>query len=155
MKHLLTKSKRITSKNIVKSIIHDASADPPGETLSPTQLIAALTKGLPFQEIEELRQALDLTMEKLVPLLGISPATLHRRKAMGKLDVSESDRVLRFARLVGKSLLVMESLEIARQWLSSPQRGLGGAIPLEYAATEYGAREVELLLARIEHGIYS
>lgn len=155
MKHLLTKPKRITSKNIVKSIIHDASADPPGETLSPTQLIAALTKGLPFQEIEELRQALDLTMEKLVPLLGISPATLHRRKAMGKLDVSESDRVLRFARLVGKSLFVMESLEIARQWLSSPQRGLGGAIPLEYAATEYGAREVELLLARIEHGIYS
>lgn len=155
MKKLLTKPKRITSKNIVKSIIHDASADPPGETLSPTQLIAALKQGLPFQEIEELRQALDLTMEKLVPLLGISPATLHRRKAMGKLDVSESDRVLRFARLVGKSLFVMESLEIARQWLSSPQRGLGGAIPLEYAATEYGAREVELLLARIEHGIYS
>ncbi len=155
MKKLITQPKSVNRRSIVRSIVHADFDSSSQKTLSPTQLIAALTKGLPFQEIEELRQALDLTMEKLVPLLGISPATLHRRKAMGKLDVSESDRVLRFARLVGKSLFVMESLEIARQWLSSPQRGLGGAIPLEYAATEYGAREVELLLARIEHGIYS
>lgn len=155
MKQLLTKPKRITSKNIVKSIVHDASDHPPNEAFSPTQLIAALKQGLPFHELEDLRQALDLTMEKLVPLLGISPATLHRRKAAGKLDVAESDRVLRFARLLGKSVFVMESLEAARHWLNAPQRGLGGAIPLEYATTELGAREVEWLLGRIEQGVYS
>ena len=33
--------------------------------------------------------------------------------------------------------------------------GLGGAIPLEYAETEVGAREVENLLGRIEYGVYS
>jgi putative toxin-antitoxin system antitoxin component (TIGR02293 family) len=50
---------------------------------------------------------------------------------------------------------VMESLDDGRRWLNSPQVGLGGAIPLEYAETEVGAREVEHLLGRIEYGVYS
>ena len=49
----------------------------------------------------------------------------------------------------------MESEENARQWLSSPQFGLGGAVPLKYAETEAGAREVEDLLGRIENAVYS
>ena len=51
--------------------------------------------------------------------------------------------------------MVMESVENGRRWLNSPQVGLGGATPLEYAETEVGAREVEDLLGRIEHGVYS
>ena len=43
----------------------------------------------------------------------------------------------------------------ARTWLAAPQHGLGGAIPLDYARTEVGAREVEDLLGRIEYGVYS
>jgi putative toxin-antitoxin system antitoxin component (TIGR02293 family) len=94
-------------------------------------------------------------MEQLAPMLGISRATLHRRKVSGRLDAAESDRVLRFARLLGRAGEVMESLEAGRRWLTSRQFGLGGAVPLEYAETEVGAREVEDLLGRIEHGVYS
>src|SRR5206468_4426907 len=104
---------------------------------------------------DELQAKLEVPMEKLVPMLGISKATLHRRKALGKLDPAESDRVVRFARLMGKAVEVMESEENARKWLASPQAGLGGAVPLEYAETELGAREVEDLLGRIEYGVYS
>ncbi len=106
-------------------------------------------------ELEELRIALGLPMEKLAPLLGISKATLHRRKIAGKLAAFESDRVVRLARLLGMACFVMASKEAGRQWLCSPQVGLGGAVPLEYAETELGAREVENLLGRIEHGVYS
>jgi putative toxin-antitoxin system antitoxin component (TIGR02293 family) len=67
----------------------------------------------------------------------------------------ESDRVVRLARLLGMAGFVMASKEAGRQWLCSPQVGLGGAVPLEYAETELGAREVENLLGRIEHGVYS
>jgi putative toxin-antitoxin system antitoxin component (TIGR02293 family) len=119
------------------------------------QLIKVLQVGLPVQELNELQATLEVPMEKLVPMLGISKATLHRRKAEGKLDPVESDRVVRFARLMGKAVEVMESEENARQWLTSPQFGLGGAVPLEYAETEVGAREVEDLLGRIEYGVYS
>jgi putative toxin-antitoxin system antitoxin component (TIGR02293 family) len=63
--------------------------------------------------------------------------------------------VVRFARLLGRAATVMESLDAGRRWLSSQQVGLGGAVPLEYAETEVGAREVENLLGRIECGVYS
>jgi putative toxin-antitoxin system antitoxin component (TIGR02293 family) len=119
------------------------------------QLIKVVQVGLPVQELDDLQATLDVPMEKLVPMLGISKATLHRRKIEGKLDPAESDRVIRFARLMGKAVVVLESEDNARQWLSSPQFGLGGAVPLEYAETEVGAREVEDLLGRIEYGVYS
>ena len=122
---------------------------------SPATVIQSLEAGLPVQELDDLRIGLDLPLEQLTPILGISKATLHRRKAAGRLDTSESDRVVRFARLLGKAVTVLESEEHARRWLSSPQFGLGGAVPLEYARTEVGAREVENLLGRIESGVYS
>ena len=121
----------------------------------PATVIQSLEAGLPIYELDELRSGLDLPMEQLTLILGISKATLHRRKAAGRLDTSESDRVVRFARLLGKAVAVLEREEHARQWLGSPQFGLGGAIPLEYARTEVGAREVENLLGRIEFGVYS
>ena len=94
-------------------------------------------------------------MEKLLPMLGMSKATLHRRKASGRLDPLESDRVVRFARLFGRAIEVMEAEDAARHWMGSPQIGLGGAVPLDYARTEVGAREVEDLLGRIDYGVYS
>ena len=54
-------------------------------------------------------------MERLVPMLGISKATLHRRKITGRLDAAESDRVVRFARLLGWAASVMESLDNGRR----------------------------------------
>ncbi|HXR06002.1 MAG TPA: antitoxin Xre/MbcA/ParS toxin-binding domain-containing protein [Candidatus Acidoferrum sp.] len=122
---------------------------------SPSKLIEAIQMGLPVWELGDLQTMLDVPMERLVPMLGMSKATLHRRKAGGKLAPAESDRVVRFARLMGKAVEVMESEDNARQWLTSPQLGLGGAIPLDYARTEVGAREVEDLLGRIEYGVYS
>jgi len=89
-------------------------------------------------------------------MLGISKATFHRRKGTGKkLKPSVSDRVVRFAKLLGKAIKVLGDLDDAKRWLNSPQFGLGGAVPLDYAKTEVGAREVENLLGRIEYGVYS
>ena len=111
--------------------------------------------GLPVQELEVLRDSLDVPIELLASKLGISNATLHRRKRQGRLGPAESDRVVRLARLVGKAAKVLGGMDAARQWLNSPQFGLGGAVPLDYAETEIGAREVENLLGRVEYGVYS
>jgi len=131
----------------------------PGKTaapeFAPSDLIKEIHAGLPIAELVNLQGRLGVPMETLAPLLGLSKATFHRRKTGGRLGPAESDRVVRFARLLGKAVEVMESEENARQWLTSPQFGLDGAVPLEYADTEVGAREVEDLLGRIEYGVYS
>lgn len=148
-------SRRKSGNGVVLFYVHGPVAKSATQGYTPSQVVASLRAGLPVQELDDLRSRLDLPMERLVPLLGLSKATLHRRRSTGRLDVAESDRVVRFARLLGKAALVMESLEDGRRWLTSSQVGLGRAVPLEYAATEVGAREVEDLLGRIEYGVYS
>ncbi len=123
--------------------------------LAPAHVIRETEAGLPVQELDDLQSSLGLSMDKLLSMLGISKATFHRRKAAGRLDASESDRVVRFARLMGQAVRVLESEWAARLWLNSPQVGLGGSVPLQYSRTEVGAREVENLLGRIEYGVYS
>ena len=143
------------SGNVVQSCIDGPSGKSSASSPTASMLIESLKAGLPMEELASLRASLDLPMDRLAPLLGISKATLHRRKAAGRLDPAESDRVLRFARLMGRAVEVLETEENARSWLTSPQYGLGGAVPLDYAGTEVGAREVEDLLGRIAYGVYS
>jgi putative toxin-antitoxin system antitoxin component (TIGR02293 family) len=115
--------------------------------------VSRVEAGLQYRELESLQKELGVPLEKLSQTLGISRATLHRRKLAGRLAPDESDRVVRFERLVDKAAQVFGNRESAREWLNHPQFGLGGAIPLAYARTEAGAREVENILGRIEWGI--
>ncbi len=149
-----TKTKKITTYPAVGDVVAGlVMQDAPA--ISSPDMIRFVKLGLIFDELLALQASLELPLDKLAQKLGISKATLHRRKLDGRLAPEESDRVIRFARLMGKAVTVFETEENARRWLSSPQVGLGGAIPLDYAGTEIGAREVEDLLGRIEYGVYS
>ena len=121
----------------------------------PTELIRQIQKGLRFSELKTLQNSLDLPFEQLAAKLCISRSTLHRRKAAGRLSPDESDKVMRLSRLLDHAAKVFGDVEKARAWLKFPQVGLGGAVPLDYAQTEVGAREVDDLLDRIDYGVYS
>jgi len=43
----------------------------------------------------------------------------------------------------------------AMEWLSTPNRALGGERPLDQLGTDPGARMVEDILGRIAYGVYS
>lgn len=117
-------------------------------------LVSAVRAGLPMRELAELREALDLPMERVAAKIGMSRATFHRRRKTGVLSPDESDKAIRLARILGHAISVFGNHEAARQWLSAPQAALGGEIPLDLAETEIGAREVEQLIGRIDYGVY-
>ena len=117
--------------------------------------IQRIQAGLPFRAVESLQKALSLPAEQLRLVLGISRATFQRRKVQGKLGSAESERLARFQRLLEQAAEVFGGPDDARQWLTTAQPALGGAVPVEFAASEIGAREVVQLLGRIEHGVYS
>ncbi len=109
--------------------------------------------GLEFGEFEALRRQLDLSLDELTARIGLSRATIEKRKVTGRLTPDESGKVVCFARLLGHAVHLFGGLEEARQWLKAPQRGLHGAVPLDYAKTDLGAREVENLLTQLNYGI--
>ena len=50
---------------------------------------------------------------------------------------------------------VLGTREKAAAWLHDPNRALGGPRPLDQLDTDLGARQVEQILGRIAHGVYS
>ena len=128
---------------------------PSAKAKHPTELIRQIQKGLRFSELETLQNSLHMPFEQLAAKLAISRSTLQRRKAAGRLSPDESDKVIRYSRLLQQAVDFFGDIEKARAWLKHPQYGLGGAVPLDYARTETGAREVENLLGQMKYGVYS
>lgn len=122
-----------------------------GSTLS--QVRDTVRQGVPRGAFEHLRADLGVPTEELAEILGIPTRTLARRTDRFKPD--ESERILRVGSVVQKALEVLEEKEAARRWMNQPKRALGGLTPLRCCDTEMGAREVEALLGRIEHGVFS
>lgn len=118
-------------------------------------IVEKVRDGLSMDEFHCAQDLLGVNEERLAGLLGMSRATLHRRKKAGQLDRSESDRLVRFARIISRASAALGGLDGARSWLVAPARAFKGECPLDFADTEIGAREVEALLGRIEHGVFS
>jgi putative toxin-antitoxin system antitoxin component (TIGR02293 family) len=123
-------------------------------TYETAQLHALVREGLSYEAFERLRRVLDLPASRATELLEIPARTLARRKDARRFEPEESDRLVRLSRLVGLALQLFEGdLEEMRTWLTTPHAALADQAPLEFATTEIGAREVENLIGRLEHGI--
>lgn len=125
------------------------------EAMGPGEVVECIRAGLPMVEFEALQELLGLGAEELAGHLAISRSTLIRRRKSRRLDAQESDRLLRYARLYARAERVFGEPEAARGWLKQPARALGYESPLHFSETEAGAREVENLLGRIEHGVFT
>lgn len=143
---------------------HQIETDPQGphayvsllglRTYETAELHSRVREGLSFETFERLRRVLDLPASRAAELLQIPQRTLARRKEAKKFEPEESDRLIRLSRLVGLALQLFEGdLEEMRSWLEAPHTALANQPPLEFATTEVGAREVENLIGRLEHGI--
>lgn len=107
-------------------------------------------------EVGTLAHALGISEDEMGKRCGLSRATLHRRKSShGTLSMTETDLLVRHAQLLKQATDVLEDADSAKEWLHSPQSGLGGKIPLDLAVTTAGFREVEKLLTRIDYGVYA
>lgn len=120
------------------------------------QLVRSIEKGFSFETLERVRRETGFPLEVLAVSIGISPRTLSRRKKGKKLSAVESDRLVTISRLLTLAVELFEGdKEKAFRWFRNPNRALGNLTPLDMASTETGSREVENLIGRLEHGIFS
>jgi putative toxin-antitoxin system antitoxin component (TIGR02293 family) len=136
-------------------------ADTTLETLSElvelpqAEIIEAITNGLPAALARELARKLELTLEDVAGLLRLNPRTFQRRLDDGVLSLSESERLWELSRLFYRAVEVLESESGAVHWFKNPIQAIGWVTPLAYARTAVGLRELDNILGRIEHGVYS
>lgn len=99
----------------------------------------------------------DFPRMRLYQVLG-NPRTLQRmvkERANKPLALETADRLVRLVRLVARATEAIGDGAKARAWLQRPNRALGGRAPLDLLDSDPGARAVERVLGRIEHGVYS
>jgi putative toxin-antitoxin system antitoxin component (TIGR02293 family) len=127
-----------------------------GRNVKTERLIGCLREGLAVTSVERVMKGLGIeSTESLLPIIGMSSRTYARRKQSNQaLTPLESDRLYRLAKIESLAEGVLGDKESANDWLQSPNRALGAA-PLTLLDTEAGTEQVETILSRIEHGVYS
>lgn len=121
-----------------------------------TDLIPKIEKGFSFTALTNFVSASGLSFPYAASVIGIPERTLARRRKENRLSSEESERLLRISKLFDESLALFDGdREAAVNWLRTPKKALRNQSPLHFARTEIGAREVENLIGRIEHGVFS
>ena len=114
-----------------------------------------LREGLPYAAFEALRVAFGLSLKDLSIVLAVPERTLARRKVQRRLRPDESDRLVRLAWIAAYAEEVLGGRAKAADWLRTPNRALGTDPPVARLDTDLGTRQIEAVLGRIAHGVYS
>jgi putative toxin-antitoxin system antitoxin component (TIGR02293 family) len=124
--------------------------------LGTDELIGAVQRGFSFKALETFSAETGFTPAIIASIIQVPERTFARRKSSGRLSPDESERLLRISTIFEKAAELFEGdVGEAVEWLTKPKKALGDNVPLSYSRSELGAREVENLIGRLEHGVFT
>lgn len=122
----------------------------------------ALSSGL---DLADIKSVVCIPARKLShrPYTGTTPpgsklTSRHatRRKIAAGSDSDAAERLSRLEHLFRLATGLFEGdISRARTWLRTPEKAFAGKTPLALARTEDGGRQVENLIGRLEHGVFT
>jgi putative toxin-antitoxin system antitoxin component (TIGR02293 family) len=117
------------------------------------ELVAGIREGFVFAQVSALAKEAGVDVGELVELGIIPRRTFTHSKQNQRFTATQSARLARFFRIQQKAKGTFGSEEKAMQWLRRPTAPLQNNAPVSLLDTEEGARLVEDVLTRIDHGI--
>jgi putative toxin-antitoxin system antitoxin component (TIGR02293 family) len=119
------------------------------------ELEDAVLNGLPAKAVRALAARTRSSLAQVQEVMRLDKSTFGRReRSRARLKPEESDRLVRVARIAALAVEAMGT-EDGLLWLHEPNHALGDRIPMQMLQTDVGARQVEDVLVRIQHGVYS
>jgi putative toxin-antitoxin system antitoxin component (TIGR02293 family) len=114
-------------------------------------LAIGVEEGIPVSQVIAFGRSFGFTSDELAGFMRIHPRTYARRRTgRGRLKIAEGERAVRLMRLSLCAKQALGTKDLARRWLKCPLPVLNHRTPFETARTEWGAREVEAVLGRIQ-----
>ena len=115
----------------------------------------AVERGVPLSALQEFSAYSGLEMKELLEVV-IPPRTLkHRKQRREPLNLDESDRLRRVAKMYELAVRVYGNREDGREWLTRPKNRFEGKTPLAMLRTETGADAVQEFLYQIDEGVFA
>jgi putative toxin-antitoxin system antitoxin component (TIGR02293 family) len=133
-------------------LLQQANAVPAGVAANDLDLAMAVEGGLPIVVLLCLLELHLLEAAEVPVIMSMQTYQQGMSKPL-KLNVEESDRLVRIVRLTMAASDALGDLERGKQWLRTPNAALRGLRPLDLLRTSVGTRVVEQVLGRVDHGI--
>jgi putative toxin-antitoxin system antitoxin component (TIGR02293 family) len=121
------------------------------EVRSDADLARVVAARIPLRALDALRHS-GFSEGEIDRLVIPARTRRHRAVRRERLNLEESDRLVRLARIQSQAEDVFGDAEKAGRWLRDALGILDGKAPLDLTATEAGARVVEQILAKIDWG---
>lgn len=136
-------------------IILPNASNKPESQMTGFEKMHIVREGVSKNDLELLKRktALDYTM--LAKALSVTRATLINKKKNEKFNAGLSEKILGMADLYSYGFEVFEDEDRFTQWMSKPNKALGGEAPYDLIDNQFGREEVKNLIGRIDYGVYS
>ncbi|MXS20911.1 DUF2384 domain-containing protein [Pseudomonas oryzihabitans] len=69
-------------------------------------------------------------------------------------SLKQRNYLIQQTHILYKAIEILGSYKSALRWFESPARGLNGASPCQALNRKFGYLEIQLLLTRIDYGVY-
>jgi putative toxin-antitoxin system antitoxin component (TIGR02293 family) len=114
-----------------------------------------IAHGVPLRALEDFSIYSGIPLKDLLEVIIPARTLKHRRQRQEPLNLDESDRLARVARLYELALKVFGDADKARRWLSKPKERFQERSPVEMMRTELGGRQIEEMLYQIDEGVFA
>ena len=122
---------------------------------SDLELADAIRRGLPTRAVDAVIRSGLFEPGELYALVVPRRTLAHRKEKRQPLSPEQSDRLARLVRIAERAEDALGDPERAARWLRKPNRALEQKRPIDLLESDIGARMIERVLGRIEHGVYS
>jgi putative toxin-antitoxin system antitoxin component (TIGR02293 family) len=113
-----------------------------------------IERGLPITLLEEFSAYSGLAIKDLLEVVIPARTLKHRRQRQEPLNLDESDRLARVARIYELAVKVYDDREDGRRWLMGQKQRFDGKTALAMLRTEAGEHAVQEFLIQIDAGMF-
>lgn len=114
-----------------------------------------IARGVPLRALKDFSIYSGIPLKDLLEVIIPARTLKHRRQRREPLNLDESDRLARVARLYELALKIFGDADKARRWLTKPKERFRESSPVEMMRTELGGRQVEEMLYQIDEGVFA
>jgi len=113
-----------------------------------------IERGLPLSTLEEFSAYSGIAVKDLLEVVIPARTLKHRRQRQEPLNLDESDRLARVAKIYELAVKVYDDREDGRKWLCGQKSRFDGKTALEMLRSEAGEKAVKDFLIQIDEGMF-
>jgi len=114
-----------------------------------------IERGIPLSALEAFSTYSGIALKDLLEVVIPARTLKHRRQRQEPLNLDESDRLARVARMYELAVKVYGDREGGRKWLTGTKRRFDGKTALAMLRTEVGEQAVQDFLIQIDEGYFA